>query len=128
MRGISNFDSIVKLKTSTFYPFYSSPTTDAQSYVAIYNLLDFPAGVLPVIKVSREDDEALDAYSKKEGKRDALYSLAAWAQRGGVGLPVAVQLVGRPYEDEKVLSVMCQLEAALKPASGMRDLEYPLET
>jgi Asp-tRNA(Asn)/Glu-tRNA(Gln) amidotransferase A subunit family amidase len=98
--------------SSTAFPILILPA--AQSYAAVYNLLDFPAGVLPVIKVSRDDDDALDAYSAEEGSRDGLYRLAAWALRGGVGLPVGVQLVGRPYEDEKVLHVMCQLEAAVK--------------
>jgi Asp-tRNA(Asn)/Glu-tRNA(Gln) amidotransferase A subunit family amidase len=35
--------------------------------------------------------------------------------RGAVGLPVAVQLVGRPFEEEVVLRVMREIERAFGP-------------
>jgi len=54
---------------------------DAWSYCAWFNLLGFPAAVIPM------------GYSKE-------------------GLPIGVQIVGRPWEEEVVLAVAAQLEKA----------------
>ncbi len=60
---------------------------DAWSYCAWFNLLGFPAAVIPM------------GYSKE-------------------GLPIGVQIVGRPWEEEVVLAVAAQLEKARGPWQG----------
>jgi len=81
-------------------------------YVSVFNLLDFTAGVLPVTKVS-ENDELLmtDGYQKKEmlSRRVAQY-----CKKGTVGLPVGVQCVTMPNEEERCLRVMKDIENGLK--------------
>jgi Asp-tRNA(Asn)/Glu-tRNA(Gln) amidotransferase A subunit family amidase len=56
--------------------------------------LDYTAGIIPVTKV----DVTLDA------------------------LPVAVQVVGRRLEEEKVLSIMSRIEGALEANGGKYSL------
>lgn len=84
----------------------------AAIYVSVFNLLDFTAGVLPVTKVS-ENDELLmtDGYQKKEmlSKRVAKY-----CRKGTVGLPVGVQCVAMPNEEERCLRVMKDIEDGVK--------------
>lgn len=83
-------------------------------YTFLFNLLDYSAGVLPVtrvdpaadmlspsVRVSRMNGVARGAYKHYDAVRMA-------------GLPVAVQVVGRRLEEEKVLAVMGVLEAALE--------------
>lgn len=87
-----------------------SPTV---SYSAIFNMLDYPAGVVPVTVVKPEDqwttpiqDKVLDVKIRRAYEQ----TLAAQTP-----FPVGVQLVGRPFAEEVVLRGMCQLEAALEP-------------
>jgi Asp-tRNA(Asn)/Glu-tRNA(Gln) amidotransferase A subunit family amidase len=82
-------------------------------YTFLFNLLDYTAGVVPVthvdpnkdmlppsVKVNKMNGVAQGAYKHYDAIRMA-------------GLPVAVQVVGRRLEEEKVLACMEQLEAAL---------------
>ena len=82
-------------------------------YTFLFNLLDYTAGILPVthvdprldvlpstIKVSKMNGVARGAYKHYDAVKMA-------------GLPVAVQLVGRRLEEEKVLACMKRLEDAL---------------
>ncbi len=80
---------------------------DAASYAFAFNVLGFPAGVVPVGFVAAEDEPGRPA-SADPGDR-----AAAEGDRGSAGLPVAVQIVGRPWEEHRVLAVMAALEAAL---------------
>ncbi|XP_029473766.1 fatty-acid amide hydrolase 1-like isoform X2 [Rhinatrema bivittatum] len=78
------------------------------SYTILYNLLDFPAGVVPVTKVTEEDERKLKL---REG-----YYMDLWdknftkAMEGGVGLPVAVQCVALPWQEELCLRFMKEVE------------------
>jgi Asp-tRNA(Asn)/Glu-tRNA(Gln) amidotransferase A subunit family amidase len=60
---------------------------DAWSYCEWFNLLGFPAVVVPI-------------------------------GRSAAGLPIGVQIVGRPWEEEVVLAVAARLEAARGPWQG----------
>lgn len=72
----------------------------AFSYSLLWNLLDYPAGVVPVCQV----EEGEDVYECEEN--DAFVSTAQQIMKNSVGLPISVQVVGRTYEDEKVLRAM----------------------
>lgn len=76
----------------------------AFSYTARYNLLGFPAGVVPVTRV-RADETA------RPLQHDRLDRLAAAVEAESVGLPIAVQVVGRPYREDQVLRVLGAIEA-----------------
>ena len=81
--------------------------------LARYNLLDQPGGVVPVSRV-RVDE------TRREHPRDRVEKKAAEIEAQSVGLPIGVQIVGRPWEEPEVLSMMRLLEGL---ARG-RD-EYP---
>jgi fatty acid amide hydrolase len=78
--------------------------TAAAIYTTRYNLLNLPAGVVPVTRVSvRETD--------RPEKSDRIDKKAALIQRGSAGLPVGVQVVGRPFREDILLAAMATIEA-----------------
>ncbi|KAK3793142.1 hypothetical protein RRG08_024974 [Elysia crispata] len=83
------------------------------TYTAVYNVLNFPAGIVPVTKVTPKDvQNAIDpkVYPAKYKQEKILQADA----QGSQGLPIAVQVAGLPYTEERVLRVMAELEAAAK--------------
>uniref|UniRef100_A0A8C8MMZ7 Fatty-acid amide hydrolase 1 n=1 Tax=Oncorhynchus tshawytscha TaxID=74940 RepID=A0A8C8MMZ7_ONCTS len=87
---------------------YPGKLTSALSYTIMYNLLNFPAGVVPVSTVTAEDEEELRHYKGNYGDLwDKLYRKAV---TGGEGLPVAVQCVALPWQDELCLRFMREVE------------------
>ena len=84
-------------------------------YAPLYNVLGFPAGALPVTRV-REGEES-------SGRRslDAMQRAALRAERGSTGLPVAVQIVARPWQDHVALAVMKAVEQAARA-----NADYPV--
>ena len=84
--------------------------TPAAIYTTRYNVLNLPAGVVPTSRVRAGETERtilLDRVDKK----------AAMFERGSEGLPLAVQIVGRPYREDVVLALMAAIEADAR-ASG----------
>nr|VWO95981.1 Protein kinase domain-containing protein [Ganoderma boninense] len=92
-------------------------TLVSANYAFMYNVLDYAAGVLPVGYV----DKARDSYApdfksaeKYQGMNDVgraahdLYDAEAMH-----GMPLAVQVVGRRFEEEKVIAGMKVIEKAL---------------
>lgn len=96
-------------------------------YTFLFNLLDYSCGILPVTHV----DPAMDVLSP-----DVRISKMNGVARGAykhydavamAGLPVAVQVVGRRLEEEKVLACMKRLEDALEArGERYRLLEVPV--
>nr|XP_014429314.1 fatty-acid amide hydrolase 1 [Pelodiscus sinensis] len=80
----------------------------AASYTILYNYLDFPAGVVPVTTVTEEDEDELKNY--RGHYNDWWDKLFVKAIRGGVGLPVAVQCVALPWQEELCLRFMKEVE------------------
>ncbi|XP_078115240.1 fatty-acid amide hydrolase 1 [Sander vitreus] len=78
----------------------------------LYNLLTFPAGVVPVSTVTAEDEEELGHY--KGFFQDYWDKLFKQAVSGGEGLPVAVQCVALPWQDELCLRFMKEVEQLVK--------------
>ncbi|XP_045079425.1 fatty-acid amide hydrolase 1-like isoform X1 [Coregonus clupeaformis] len=84
----------------------------AVTYTILYNLLNFPAGVVPVSTVTAEDEEELRHYKGNYGDLwDKLYKKAV---TGGEGLPVAVQCVALPWQDELCLRFMREVEMLVR--------------
>jgi fatty acid amide hydrolase len=73
-------------------------------YASLYNTLGWPAGIVPLTKV-RADEESDRAASK-----DPCDVAARETERASVGLPIAVQLAARPWQDHVVLAAMAALE------------------
>ncbi|XP_067229989.1 fatty-acid amide hydrolase 1 isoform X1 [Chanodichthys erythropterus] len=78
------------------------------SYTLLYNLLNFPAGVVTVSTVTEEDEARLNQYKGIHG--DMWDKLFVKAVTGAVGLPVAVQCVSLPWQDEMCLRFMREVE------------------
>ncbi|XP_078527814.1 vitamin D3 hydroxylase-associated protein-like isoform X2 [Lissotriton helveticus] len=81
---------------------------DASTTTHLYNLLNFPAGVVPVTVVTEDDEEQLKQY--KGHYNDHWDNLLKEGARGGVGLPVAVQCVALPWQEELCLRLMKEVE------------------
>jgi fatty acid amide hydrolase len=83
----------------------------ASSYSMLFNATQMPAGVVPVTRVRLEE-------SSRSPGRDALERRAALVDDGSVGLPVGIQVVGKPWQDEVVLSAMETIEASVRDDAG----------
>jgi fatty acid amide hydrolase len=78
--------------------------TPASSYSIVFNVVQFPAGVVPVTR-------AREGESRGARGLDLLVRRAAEIDAKGVGLPVGVQVVARPWKDHVVLAVMRAIES-----------------
>ncbi|CAO2588576.1 Fatty-acid amide hydrolase 1 [Lemmus lemmus] len=87
--------------------------TGAVSYTMLYNCLDFPAGVVPVTTVTAEDDAQMEHYRGCFG--DIWDTILKKAMKKSVGLPVAVQCVALPWQEEMCLRFMREVEQLMTP-------------
>ncbi|XP_030584230.1 vitamin D3 hydroxylase-associated protein-like [Archocentrus centrarchus] len=91
---------------------YCGKISTILGYTMLYNLLNFPAGVVTVSTVTAEDEEELKHYKGYyQDKWDKLFKEAV---SGGEGLPVAVQCVALPWQDELCLRFMKEVEQLVK--------------
>lgn len=74
----------------------------------LFNVLRFPAGVVATTRI-RPGEE-----SERGESRDRVLRTAAAVEHGSAGLPVGVQIGGRPWADETVLALMAAAEAGLR--------------
>ena len=77
-------------------------------YTALYNLLGWPAGVVPVTRV--RDEEATGGPSGNDPAARAARRVIA----GSAGLPLGVQIVAQPWREDVALTVMAAVEAACR--------------
>jgi fatty acid amide hydrolase len=80
-----------------------------------YNLLDFPAGVVPITKVQHDEETPLERPRQRHERR------AATVDAGSKGLPVGVQVVALPRREDVVLRLMQLIEG-----SALLDDERPV--
>ncbi|KHJ96894.1 Amidase [Oesophagostomum dentatum] len=83
-------------------------------YTALYNLLDFPAGVVPAGNVSAQDDEDLLNDSKFPIGYNPVLKTIREAAANSEGMPLSVQVVTLPYEEETCLRIMREVEKVWK--------------
>ncbi|NXH35993.1 FAAH1 hydrolase, partial [Myiagra hebetior] len=87
---------------------YPGKLLSAISSTMLYNVLNFPAGVVPVSTVTEADEEELKLY---QGCCDDPWDRTLkQAVSGAVGLPVAVQCVALPWQEELCLRFMKEVE------------------
>ncbi len=88
-------------------------TWSSLSYTFLYNLLDYPAGVVPVTKVTAADEEA----TRRSYPR-VLNDENRWIKEanstGSQGLPVGVQCVALPFQEELCLRLMNEIDIRVK--------------
>src|SRR5205085_2006462 len=76
----------------------------AGGYMALYNVLGYPTGIVPVTCV-RSDEEVGRTHS-----RDVVEKVALKVEEGSAGLPVGVQVVARPWREHVALAAMRAIE------------------
>jgi Asp-tRNA(Asn)/Glu-tRNA(Gln) amidotransferase A subunit family amidase len=79
------------------------------TYTTLFNVLGWPAGVVPVTRV-RPDEE-----SDRPASRDRMDRAARETERGSAGLPIAVQVAARPWREDLVLATMAAIEKGSSP-------------
>lgn len=103
-------------------------------YTFLWNLLDYSAGVIPVGHVNPIRDALSSPYKTALKRLGADNGIArgAWKHYDSAkmaGLPTAVQIVGRRWQEEQVLGYMAVVEKALEsyvdPQTGT-NCRYPL--
>jgi fatty acid amide hydrolase len=77
----------------------------------LWNLTQFPAGVVPVTRVRADE-------TTRGQPRDRLEKNAAAVDLQSAGLPVGVQVVARPWEEGRVLAAMIAIEEVCSAAPG----------
>jgi len=87
------------------------------TYLNVFNLLDFPAGTLPVTSVTAADEAALDSYPTRS-PLNLQHKRVKQAMKGTVGLPVNIQVVTLPWREELCLRVMKDIEIGVKSSQG----------
>ena len=111
-RALEGFDVI--LCPAAALPAFRHGATEelilAGAYTCLYNVLGWPAGVVPVTRV-RPDEE-----SDRRPSKDPMDRAARETERGSAGLPIAVQVAARPWREDLALAVMAALETTRAPA------------
>ena len=80
----------------------------AGAYGPLYNLLGYPAGVVPVTRV-RGGEQA-----SRPATRDIVQKLARQVDADSAGLPMGVQVVARPWKEDHALAVMQAIESEVR--------------
>ncbi|MFO0558250.1 MAG: amidase family protein [Polyangiales bacterium] len=83
----------------------------AASYTMLFNLLHWPAGVVPVTTV-REDE------CDREATMDTVVRRAREVDRQSLGLPVGVQIATRAWKDELCLALLRVVEQSVRAELG----------
>ena len=73
---------------------------------ALYNMLDYPVGIVPTGKVTEEDDNELADETKWPTDYNFIYKIMRKAAANSKGMPLSVQIVTLPYQEEECLGVM----------------------
>ncbi|KAJ3790424.1 amidase signature domain-containing protein, partial [Lentinula aff. detonsa] len=101
----------------------------------LYNVVDSPVGVLPVSRVDPSKDQLDETWTAKKYGATIVHHELYKAKRplydpqAMSGMPIGVQVVGKKYEDEKVVAMMRILDNALGNERGFGPgaLTYKLE-
>ncbi|GAA6022599.1 hypothetical protein JCM10207_003919 [Rhodosporidiobolus poonsookiae] len=94
-------DALLCPVTST--PAYVPGTAFWAGYTGMFNLLDLPACAVPVTKVDPTLDEPDPAFVPMTPKDQEVHDV--FSAEVTAGMPVAVQLVGRRWQEEELLGI-----------------------
>lgn len=78
------------------------------AYMTFANVTGFPAGIVPVTRVRAGEE------SNRPPSRDLVDRTARETERGSAGLPIAVQVIARPWCDHIALAAMAAIEAGAR--------------
>ena len=80
---------------------------DMHEYSNVWTIAGYPSAVFPVTKVLPEEQSFDDHF------QDRWTQLLNLNARSSAGLPISLQMIGYPFEDEKILGIMKLLEEKL---------------
>lgn len=84
------------------------------NYSAIFNVMDYPAGVIPVTEVDAKKDKLrLSEQEISQLNWQSQSYLNAYDPEDQAGLPLGVQVVGKTFNDEQVLGIMEYIDSLL---------------
>ncbi|CAG7817001.1 unnamed protein product [Allacma fusca] len=92
------------------FPYPASTIEDTETlingcvYTCTWNLVDFPAGITPF---GTETCTKIDSY---DDQGDFYLKLAKKGIKLANGMPIGVQVVGKPHHEEQVLRILAELE------------------
>jgi fatty acid amide hydrolase len=78
------------------------------AYAPLANVTGWPAGIVPVTRVRAGEE------SDRPPSRDLIERVATETERGSAGLPIAVQVIARPWQEHIALAAMAQIEAVAR--------------
>jgi len=81
-------------------------------YTMLWNLINFPTGVLPITKIL--PTETVYNNPKRKHQGDQYDKLAQACLKDAAGLPVGVQISTLPFEEEKCLAIMNEVEKQIQ--------------
>jgi len=88
----------------------------------LYNIIDSPVGCIPVLRVDPAKDQLTEEWVTGPGLGSSMLEAELYRGKNPVynpeamqGMPVGVQIVGKKWEDEKVISMMHVVDRALGP-------------
>jgi Asp-tRNA(Asn)/Glu-tRNA(Gln) amidotransferase A subunit family amidase len=89
----------------------------------LYNVVNSPAGCLPVTKVDPAKDGITEEWTN--GPSPSLVETALYRGKNPIydpvatkGMPIGIQVVGRKWDDEKVIAMMKVVDEALGKNRG----------
>ena len=91
----------------------------AGSYSMLANILGYPAGVVPVTRVRVEEE------TQRRSSIDVVERAASGTEKGSAGLPVAVQIIARPWREPVAFALLSAIEASIP---SRKDFTPPLPT
>jgi hypothetical protein len=88
----------------------------------LYNIVDSPVGIIPVTRVDASKDKLTDDWFNGPGRGAKLLEHEIFEGKSPVydpkkmaNIPIGVQIIGKRWEDEKVISIMHVVDQALGP-------------
>ena len=78
--------------------------------VVVYNVLNFPVGCVPVSFFNDQDVKDMVHYPKFD---DGLHYVMHNICKDAAGLPLNVQVIGRPWQEELILHAMKEVDLAM---------------
>ncbi|PHS11316.1 MAG: hypothetical protein COA78_09915 [Blastopirellula sp.] len=99
-----------------FQPDRSVDLMPAASYAFFFNLLGVPCGNLACSRVKS------DELSDRKKSSDPVFQKAIECEQASTGLPVSVQVAGKPWREDQVLAVMNYLEKQFRKQDTYPDI------
>ncbi|KAK6352977.1 hypothetical protein TWF696_004967 [Orbilia brochopaga] len=119
-----DYDAIVTAVAA--HPALRHDTWEYSGYTSMFNVLDWPAGVLPARNVTREDLEA--PISEGTGSVwDRVNRKNIWENNEDyLGTPLALQVVARKLQEEELLQAMHVVDEAISETRGASIRDHKL--